>query len=229
MEGSLRYSIFLIVVLSAFSGCGGGSSTQYAKLRVVFPPAAVDTPSANPSTVTVNGFTLDFPQPTCSSSNQACTMDYLAVPAGGFKFAAYYPGSSTNVIASKFQTLSLAPSTQNTFVYNCCLLLDDDTPAAGSAKLRIANLNVGLSGPLEAWVNSTGSTTGNPTISGVTGTASGYVTLPPGPYIVTFGLPLLGITEFLPVPITLVANQNVTVYLYVNYLLGDSTLILADN
>jgi hypothetical protein len=229
----MRYSIFLIVVLCAFSGCGGGSSTQFARLRVLFPPAAFDGPSTYPSAVTVNGFTLVFPQPTCASSNQACTMDYLTVPAGGCKFAAQYPGSSSNVIQSQFQTLSLAPSTQNTFVYlgaSQSLFLDDGTPAAGSAKLRIANTDGNLSGPLEAWVNSTGSTTGNPTISGVAlGSASSYVTLAPGHYILTFGLPLLGITEFLPVPTTLVANQNVTVYLYVNYLLGDSTLTLADN
>jgi hypothetical protein len=229
----MRYSIFLSVALCAFSGCGGGSSSQYAKLRVVFPPAAFDGPSTYPSTVTINGFTLVFPQPTCPSANQACTMDYLTVPAGGCKFAAQYPGSSSNVIQSQFQTLSLAPSTQNTFVYlgaSQNLLLDDGTPAAGSAKLRIANTDGGLSGPLEAWVNSTGSIAGNPTISAVTlGSASSYVTLPPGSYILTIGLPELGITGVLPVPITLVANQNVTVYLYVNYLLGDSTLILADN
>jgi hypothetical protein len=224
----MRYSIFLIVVLCVFSSCGGGSSPQYAKLRVVFPPAAVDNPSAYPSTVTINGFTLDFPQATCPSPNQACTMDYLTVPAGGFKFAAYYPGSSTNAIQSQFQTLSLAPSTQNTFVFDDGLFLDDGTPAAGSAKLRIANIDSALGTvPLEAWVNSNGGTTGNPTINGVElGSASSYVTLPPGPYILTLGSP---VSLAATVPITLVANQNVTVYLYETYLTGNLTLILADN
>jgi hypothetical protein len=221
------YSIFLMVVLCAFSGCGGGSSPQDAKLRIVFPPSAVDNPSVYPSAVTIDGATVVFPQPTCPSSNQACTMNYLQVPAGGFKFVAQYPGFSTNAIQSQFQTLSLAPSTQNTFVFdlgNQFLFLDEGTPAAGSAKLRIANLDdlPGLS-PLEAWVNSNGSTTGNPTINGVEfGSASGYVTLPPGPYTLT-------LESAATVPMTLVANQNVTVYLYVNYLLGNSTLILADN
>jgi hypothetical protein len=226
----MRYSIFLIVVLCAFSGCGGGSSPQVAKLRVVFPPAAGPDP---PSTVTIDGATVVFPQATCPSPNQACTMDYLTVPAGGFKFAAQYPGNSTNAIASQFQTLSLAPSTQNTFFYlgattNQYLVLDDGTPAAGSAKLRIANLDNALGTvPLEAWVNSNGSTTGNPTINGVElGSASGYVTLPPGPYVLTLGSP---VSLAATVPITLVANQNVTVYVFVNYLLGNSTFILADN
>jgi len=223
----MRYSIFLIVVLCAFSGCGGGSSPQVApqvaKLRVLFDPGTAGL-NVNPSRVTIDGATVVFPQPTCPSSNQACTMDYLTVPAGGFKFAAYVPGYSTNTIPSQFQTLSLAPGTQNTFFWCCYLFLDDGTPAAGSAKLRIANLdNLPGVSPLEAWVNSNGSTTGNPTINGVElGSASGYVTLPPGPYI-------LSLASAATVPITLVANQNVTVYLFVGYLLSNSTLILADN
>jgi hypothetical protein len=227
----MRYSIFLIVLLCGFSGCGGESSSpqQVAKLRVVFPPGT----GPNPSTVTIDGATVVFPQLTCPSSNQACTMDYVSLPAGGFKFAAQYPGGSGKAIPSQFQTLNLSPNTQNTFFYlgaNCFLFLDDGTPAAGSAKLRIANTDGGLFGPLEAWVNSNGSTAGNPTISGVKlGSGSSYVTLPPGPYILTLGLPELGVNSTLPVPITLVANQNVTLYLFVNYLLGDSTLILADN
>jgi hypothetical protein len=223
----MRYSIFLVVVLWAFSGCGGGSSPQVAKLRVVFVPFAVPDP---PSTVTIDGAAVVFPQATCPSSQKACTMDYVTVPAGGFKFAAYYPGDSTTAIASQFQTLNLSASTQNTFVYlgaltNQYLFLDDGTPADGSAKLRLANADGGLIGPLEAWVNSNGSTTGNPTISGVTqGTASGYVTLPPGPYILTLE-PFVDTVG----PITLVANQNVTVYVFVNSLLGNSAFIVADN
>ena len=133
------------------------------------------------------------------------------------------------MILSQFQTLSLAPSAQNTFVYlgaTQCLFLDDGTSAAGSAKLRIGNLESTLGVPLEAWVNSNGSTTGNPTINGIEpGSASGYVTLPPGPYILTLRPPVLAAA----VSITLVANQNLTVYLYVDYLLGNSTLMLADN
>jgi hypothetical protein len=235
-SGTMRYSIFLIVVLCAFSACGGGSSPQVAKLRVVFDLNIFPNP---PSMVTIDGNTVVFPQPTCPSANQACTMDYLTVPAGGFKFAAQYPGDSTNFIPSQFQTLSLAPNTQNTFFYNCCLFLDDGTPAAGSAKLPIANLDNQVFGPLEAWVNSNGSTTGSPTMSGVKlDTASGYVTLPPGPYILTLEGPVTGTgldgafgpgPGGGPGPITLVANQNVTVYLYVTYLTGNLTLTLADD
>jgi hypothetical protein len=218
----MRYSIFLVVVLWAFSGCGGGSSPQVAKLRVV-----LDLVPDPPSTVTIDGAAVVFPTATCPP-HQPCMMDYLTVPAGGSKFAAYYPGSSINTFPSQFQTLSLAPGTQNTFVYlgaSDYLFLDDGTPADGSAKLRLANADGGLIGPLEAWVNSNGSTTGNPTISGVTqGTASGYVTLPPGPYILT----LEPFVETVG-PITLVANQNVTVYVFVNFLLGNSAFIVADN
>jgi hypothetical protein len=234
----MRYSAFLIVVLWAFSGCSS-SPQQVAKLRALLDPGANTGPPPGqvpPPTVTIDGATVVFPQLTCPSSNQACTMDYLAVPAGGFKFGAHDPGGSGNALPSQFQTLSLAPSTQNTFVYlgaSSELLLDDATPAAGSAKLRFANFGVAMacSSPVSVWVNSNGSTTGNPTIRGVTGVAvSGYVSLPPGPYVVTSGCTLSGVQfDIAGEPITLVANQNVTVYVFVNYLLGTSTLILADN
>ena len=170
-------------------------------------------------------------------------MGYLTVPAGGFNFAIYQvfssPGGTsvgtTNLVPSQFQALNLSPNTQNTFVLVedgvGYLFIDDNVAAAGSVKLRLVNADVSPFAPTAAaaWVNSDGSTTGNPTISGVQlGSASSYVTLPPEQYIVAFGpnstLLALG-------PTTLPANQNVTVYLWCPDLLGpiDYAFVLTDN
>ena len=220
-------------MLCTFSGCGSkNTSIQVAKLRFLL--ACCDygvTPNLGlVVTVSINGKVEIFPQLTCPP-NQACTLGYLTVPAGGFNFAVQAFGSPPNVVPSQFQTLNLSPDTQNTFVLVApgrgYLFLDDSVPAAGSVKLRTANADADLNSPAAAWANSDGSTTGNPTISGVElGSASNYVTLPPGQYIVTCEPDSL-----VAGPTTLAANQNVTLYLWdPNDFLGlQIAFILADN
>jgi len=210
----------------------GGSSSQFAKLRVV---ENILLPNGGNLTVTVAGNSLVFPQATCSP-NEACMMEYLTVPAGGFKFVVQVPGSSANVVPSQFQTLNLSPNTQNTFVLVApdigYLFLDDSTPAAGSVKLRIANTDLLNPGTLSVWVNANGGSAGNPTISGVAlGSASSYHTLPPGSYFLTFNLPCVlpfGPNCIVAGPLTFAANQNITVYMFADL---DTHLpfILADN
>lgn len=231
-------------MLCTFGGCGsnGSNNAQVAKLRLVLADGGVFNNLGTTVTVSVDGKVTTFPNLTCSP-NQACTLGYLTVPAGGFNFAVYQVFSSpgrtsvgtTNLVPSQFQTLNLSPNTQNTFVLVegevGYLFLDDKVVAAGSVKLRLANADVSPFAPAAAaaWVNPDGGTSGNPTISGVQlGSASSYVTLPPGQYIAAFGpnstLPNLG-------PTTLAANQNVTVYVWCPDLLGpiDSAFVLTDN
>lgn len=229
----MRYSTFLAVVLCAFSGCGGGSSSpQFAKLRVLFGGSSVP----DDLTVSIGGTTVVPTSSTCPLPNEPCAMDYLTVQASGVIFAIQAAGSSTNLVPSQFQTLNLSPNTQNTFVFVepefGYLFLDDSTPAAGSVKLRIANTDPTVGGTLSAWVNSTGSSTGNPTISGVTlGSASDYVTLPPGSYFVRFNLGCVlpfGPDCIVIGPTTFAANQNLTVYMFTD-LDTHEPFILADN
>lgn len=239
----MRYSIFLLVVLCAFGGCVGGSgqsgSSQSAKLRVILGGEAL----AGNLTVIIGGTTVatGVNYPTCV--NQVCQAlsGYLTVQAGGVDFAVQAPGSSTNLVPSQFQKLNLSPDTQNTFILGGAmdgevegyLFLDDSAPAAGSVKLRIALVDPMAPSPVSAWVNTTGSTTGNPNISGVTlGSASSYLTLPPGSYIEVFDISCAGIP---PIPFcakvgptTFVADQNLTVYL-LNEGPFTRPLILADN
>jgi hypothetical protein len=212
----MRNSILLFVVLCTFSGCGSNNtSTQVAKLRLLLACCGGTDNLGSTVTVSINGKPAVFPQKTCPP-NQACTLEYLTVPAGGFKFAVQGFGSMINMVPSQFQTLNLSPNTQNTFILVApdrgYLFLDDSVPAAGSVKLRVANADADLNAPAAAWVNSDGSTTGNPTISGVElGSASSYATLPPGQYIVTCEPDSI---VALYAPTTLAANQNVTVYLW---------------
>jgi hypothetical protein len=243
----MRYSIFLLAVLCAFGGCGGSGgqsvSTQSAKLRVILGGEAL----AGNLTVIIDGTTVatGVNYPTCVNQICQALSGYLTVRAGGVDFAVQAPGSSTNLVPSQFQTLNLSPNTQNTFILGGgmdgevegYLFLDDSSPAAGSVKLRIALVDPGaltLETPsVSAWVNSTGSTTGNPNISGVTlGKASSYLTLPPGSYFEVFDISCAGIP---PIPFcskvgptTFAANQNLTVYL-LNEGPFTRPLILADN
>jgi hypothetical protein len=163
-------------------------------------------------------------------------MNYLTVQAGGVLFAVQASGSSTNLVPSQFQTLNLSPNTQNTFVFVepefGYLFLDDSTPAAGSVKLRIANTDPTVGGTLSAWVNSSGSSTGNPNISDVTlGSASSYVTLPPGSYFIRFNLGCVlpsGPDCIVIGPTRFAANQNLTVYMFTD-LDTHYPFILTDN
>jgi hypothetical protein len=162
----------------------------------------------------------------------------MTVQSGGVAFAVQAPGSSTNLVPSRLQTLNLSPNTQNTFVlggdiypFLGYLFLDNSAPAAGSVKLRIANADPLVSGTLSAWVNSNESSTGSPTFSGVTlGSASSYLTFPPWRYVVTFNLAC--VLPFGPncivVGPTFAAHQNITVYVFSDL---DTHLpfILADN
>jgi len=238
----MRYSIFLLVVLYAFSGCGGSStqsSSQSAKLRVILGGEAV----AGNLTVVIDGATVatGINYPTCV--NQVCQAlsTYLTVQPGGIDFEIQAPGSSANLVPIQFQKLNLSPNTQNTFILGGgmggtiegYLFLDDSAPAAGSVKLRVALVDPGAPSPVSAWVNLDGSTTGSPTISGVTlGSASSYLTLSPGSYMEVFDISCPGIppisfcTKVGPTPFA--ANQNLTVYL-LNEGPFTKPLILADN
>jgi hypothetical protein len=174
-------------------------------------------------------------------SNEVCQAlsGYLTVPSGGVDFAVQAAGSSSNLVPSQFQKLNLSPNTQNTFVLGGTtdtdidgyLFLDDSAPTSGSVRLRIA-LIAYWPVPVSAWVNPNGSSTGNPTVSGVAvGSASRYLTLSPGPYFVTFSLPCPLPSSgncIVAGPTTFAANQNITVYVLNE---GDTfrPLILADN
>jgi hypothetical protein len=55
----MRYSIFLLLVLCALSGCGGGGSSQPAKLRVINDTRVYDlTVIIGGTTVATGGTTL---------------------------------------------------------------------------------------------------------------------------------------------------------------------------
>ena len=252
----MRYSIFLIVVLCCFSGCGGGNGSSQsansqsnsgqsgssqsgssAKFRVIIGSWAVPTDL----TIIINGTTVATGiSYTMCLSNEVCPAQsaYLTVPSGGVDFAIHAPGSSSNLVPSQFQKLNLSPNTQNTFVLSGgtpdivgYLFLDDSTPASGSVKLRIAFVTgIGFGG-VSAWVNPNGSSTGNPNLSVQQGAASSYLTLSPGPYFVTFSLPCGFLTTpncVVTGPITFAANQNITVYMFED-LDTHIPFILADN
>jgi len=228
----MRHSIFLIVVLCAFSGCGGGSAPQFAKLRLIFGSTTLPydlTVIIGETTVATgantNSTTVPPPGEPCvpnritNVNDTICMVDYLTVQSGGVALTVQPSGSSTNLVPSQFQSLNLPPNTQNTFVLidpeTGYLFRDDSTPAAGSVKLRIANADPSVGGTLSAWVNSNDSNTGNPTITGVTlGSASGYVSLPPGTYFVNFNVGCVASSCIRAGPTSFAANQNVTVYVF---------------
>jgi len=231
----MRYSILLLIAICSFCGCGGGGGGQPAKLRVIIGGWAVPTQNL---TVSIDGTAVatGVSYPTCV--NQICQQlsDYVTVKSGGVDFVIVASGSTNNLVPSGFQKLNLAPNTQNTFVLGgatqiqAYLFTDDSSPASGSVKLRVA---IADAYPLSvsAWVNTDGSTTGNPTISGITvGSASSYLTLTPGSYFVTFSLSCpLGEQNCIAVgPTAFAANQNITAYVLNE---GDTfrPLLLADN
>ena len=227
----MRYSILLFVGICSFCGCGGGHP---AKLRVINGGWAVP----QNLTVIVDGATVatGVNYPSCSNVCQELS-NYTIVKSGGVDFVIETAGSTNNLVPSQFQRLKLFPNTQNTFVlaggfgqYEGYLFTDDSTPASGSVKLRIAHADPTFPDPVTAWVNTDGSTTGNPTISGLTlGSASSYLTLMPGSYIETFAIPCFVSTICISVgPNTLSANQNLTVYV-LNEGSSHTGLILADN
>jgi hypothetical protein len=238
----MRYSIFFLVVLCAFSGCGGGtSSSQFAKLRVIFGSATLPYGltviiggTTVATTANTNSSSVPSPGQPCTPSrltatnNSVCKIDYLTVQSGGVALTVEASGSSTNLVPSQFQSLNLSPNTQNTFVLMGpeigYLFLDDSTPASGSVKLRIANADPSGIGTLSAWVNSNDSNTGSPTISGVTlGSASSYVIVPPGTYFVNFNVGCFSASGSVSScvkagPVPFAANQNLTVYVFSNQL-----------
>jgi hypothetical protein len=176
--------------------------------------------------------------PTCVNEVCQTLSPYMTVKSGRVDFAVETPGSTTNLVP-QFQKLNLAPNTQNTLIVSGTnpgnpvggyLFLDDDVPAANSVKLRIASADPSW-GTLSAWVLPDPATpSGNPTISNVMlGSASSYLTLSPGPYDEIFAVPCFIAPNCIQVgPTSLIANQNVTVYL-LNQGQSHRPLILADN
>jgi Domain of unknown function (DUF4397) len=190
--------------------------------------------SPNPVNVVVDGETVasNVPYPMCVYEICQTLSAYATVKSGGVSFALEAPSDPTNVAPSQFQKLNLASNTQSTFVLGPptsfavnapnagYLILDDDVPAANAVKIRIANVDPTGPALLSAFILPAGtSPSGDPTISNVAlGTASNYVTVPPGSYNVWFVIqePSLGApsSPYTPWgPTTYPANQNFTVYL----------------
>jgi hypothetical protein len=233
-------NLFVVAVLSLASvgcgGSGGGSgSSETAMLRIISGSWAVGSLS-----VIVNGATVatNIAYPTCVNEVCEALSSYLTVPAGGVAFAVEDTSSTTNLVP-QLANLNLAPNTHNTLIVvgtvdaipaGGYLLRDDDTPAANSVKLRIASTDPTV-GTLAAWVLPDGTTpSGTPTISNVMlGSASSYLTLPPGAYDETFAITCFVGPNCIGVgPTTLSANKNVTVYV-LSEGLSHRPLILADN
>jgi len=233
----MRYSALLLIAICFLCGCGssgggGRDGGQPAKLRVIV--GGWDLPSISNLSVKVDGAnveTVSYPsQFDCPEVCQQLS-DYMTVKSGGVNFEIVAPGSTTNLVPSEFQTLNLAPNTQNTFVLSSStasyVFADDGAAADGSVKLRIASVG---EGGVSAWVNTDGSTAGDPTVSGIElGSVSSYLTFTPGRYVVTTSLSCLFTPNCIKIgPAALAANQNVTVYI-LNEGQSFSMLILADN
>jgi len=226
--------IVLLIIFGAWGcavGCSGGS--QSAMLRVV------NGIWGSPLNVTIGGASAGS-VPYSSCVNGVCTAlsGYVTVKSGGVNLVVEQEGSSTNIVPSQFQNLNLQPNTRNTIVFcpvggtaiGAFLLQDDDTPAANSVKLRVANVSINVPN-MPAWIVVSGTQpSGNPTIANVPfGSASTYMTFSPN----TYDIWLVGFNCGLDsncgdVTATLKGNQNVTVYLLYEGLASRPT-ILADN
>jgi hypothetical protein len=231
-----------IVITLLTCGCGGNSSSDSgsATLRVL--NASADVESVN---VIVGGQTVatNVEYPMCIYEICQTLSGYATVKSGGISFA-LEDSTGKNYVPSQFQKLSLTNNTQNTFVLSPptsgnvndsdagYLFVDDDTPVANSVQIRIANVDP-RNPTVSVYILPNGVTpSGNPSISSLTiGTASSYMTLPPGSYTVWFvgNFGVLGPQQYLSWgPTTYSANQNYTVYL-MQQIDSDRAVILADN
>jgi uncharacterized protein DUF4397 len=229
-------------------GCGGnsssssGSGSASASLRVL--NATQDVGSVN---VVVGGDTIvtGDTYPTCTNEICQTLSGYQMVKSGGVSFALEDTSNpSKNYVPSQFQTLNLTTNTQSTFVLSAppsenasapdvgYLFADDNTPAANSVKIRIANVDP-RNPTVSAFILPAGTMpTGNPPVSNLAiGSASSYIPMPPGSYTVWFvgNFGVLGpVTSMTWGPSTYSANQNYTVYL-MQQIDASRAVILADN
>jgi hypothetical protein len=211
----------LAATLSAI-GCGGGGST---KLRVL--QASPNEPNID---VLVDATSI--------SSNLAfeANTGYQTVNSGSRQFVMEASGTTTNIVPSSYQTLSLSGSTQNTFVlmgYSSSLsgiLLTDDTtaPTNSGINLRIVNAAPTIAGADIYVVASGTSLGGTPTVSGLSfGAASSYQSLAAGTYQLYFTEPGTLLQYYNTPAMTFTSGQNRTIVL-VSPPGGFTTLTLAD-
>lgn len=234
-------ALILIYITGCGGGAGGGSGS--AKLRVL------NAQTGGSLNVVVDGTTVvtNDQYPMCVYEICQTLSEYVAVKSGGVSFALTTPPDTTNLVPTQFQELKLTGDTQTTFVfgppmtfsnnapYTGFLFADDDVPAANSVKIRIANVYPSGPASLSAFILPEGTMpSGNPTLNNIAlGSASDYVTVPPGSHTVWFVVPAktLG-TPPSPYtswgPTTYPANQNFTVYL-IQESDTNRAVILADN
>ena len=233
--------ISAIVLSLGCVACGGGatsvSTPQTARLRVIngswYVPGSMN--------VIVDGTTVasNIAYPMCVNEVCQTLSNYVSVKSGGIDFAVQAAGDTTNLVP-QFQSLNLAPDTQNTIVVvgtvsgnavGGYLFLDDDVPVANSVKLRIAHADPSFPGSLAAFVLPHGTpASGTPTVTNVMlGSASSYLTLNAGSYDETFTISCFTGPNCITVgPTTFSPNVNVTVYL-LNQGSSHRPLILQDN
>jgi hypothetical protein len=241
-SGCAFCKLIFATITSALLICGCGGSSGSASLRVL--NVTQDVGSVN---VVIGGETIvtGDAYPMCSTEICQALSGYQMVKSGGVSFALEDPNNSAkNYVPSQFQNLNLKANTQSTFVLSAppsenlsdpdvgYLFADDDTPAANSVKIRIANVDP-RNPTVGAYILPSGMTpSGNPSISDLAiGTASSYMTLPPGSYTVWFvgNFGVLGPQQYLNWgPTTYSANQNYTVYL-MQQIDFSRAVILADN
>ena len=249
-----RIAIVILIASSVTFGCGGGSSqgaagssgtsgaSGTASLRVL--NASQDVNSVD---VVVGGETAvsGDAYPTCVFEVCQTLSGYVQARSGGVSFAledSLKP--SQNFVPSQFQKLKLASNTQNTFVLSGppsenvndpdtgYLFVDDSVPAANSVKIRIVNVDP-RNPTVSAFILPNGvMPSGAAPVSNLAiGTASNYITLPPGSYTVWFvgNFGVLGpVPNMSWGPTTYSANQNFSVYL-MQQIDSSRAVILADN
>jgi Domain of unknown function (DUF4397) len=239
-----RVALVFICLTYGCGGGGGGASggSGSATLRVL--NASQDV---NPVNVVVNGETVvsGDAYPMCVYEICQTLSGYVQVKSGGISFALENPSSpSKNYVPSQFQNLNLVNKTQSTFVLSGppsenlndsdvgYIFVDDNVPAANSVKIRIVNVDP-RNPTVSAFILPTGTMpSGNPPINNLAiGTASDYITLPPGSYTVWFvgNFGVLSPASNMPWgPTTYPVNQNFSVYL-MQELNSSRAVILADN